>query len=85
MILWQVILIPGMATTVQNSLFADGTLIFGKSNVKETTRIKYALYLYSEVSGRSINTKKSKTFIFNNNEKVAQKISATLAFPVYQT
>ena len=71
MILWKVILIPGMATTVQNSLFANGTLIFGKSNVKETTHIKYALYLYSEVSGQRINTKKSKTFIFNNNEKVA--------------
>ena len=84
MILWQGILIPGMAITVQNSLFADGTLIFGKSNVKEATRIKYALHLYSEVSRRRINARKSKTFIFNTNERVAQKISATLAFPVYQ-
>ena len=64
----QGILIPGMSIIVRNSLFADGTLIFGKSNVKEATHIKYALYLYLEVSRRRINAKKSKTFIFNTNE-----------------
>ena len=73
-----------MAVTIRNSLFSDGTLIFGKSNVKEATHIKYAFYLYSEVPRRRINAKKSKTFIFNTNERVAQKISATLAFPAYQ-
>ena len=45
------ILIPHTSITVTHSLFADDTLLFGTSNVKEANHIKYALDLYSKVFG----------------------------------
>ena len=82
--LWQGILIPRTSITVTHSLFADDTLLFGMSNVKEANHIKYSLDLYLEVSSQRINASKSKIFIFNTNDAVAQRISSTLGFPVDQ-
>ena len=72
--LWQGILIPCTSNTVTHSLFANDTLLFGMSNVKEANHIKYALDLYSKVFGQRINANKSKIFIFNTNDVVAQRI-----------
>ena len=56
------------------SLFADG-MIFYIENLKDTTRkLLELINEYSKVAGYKINTQKSLTFLYTNNEKTEREI-----------
>ena len=56
------------------SLFADG-MIFYIENLKDTTRkLLELINEYSKVAGYKINTQKSLTFLYINNEKTEREI-----------
>ena len=59
---------------VKLSLFADG-MIFYIENLKDTTRkLLELINEYSKVAGHKINTQKSLTFLYTNNEKTEREI-----------
>ena len=59
---------------VKLSLFADD-IIFYIENLKDTTRkLLELINEYSKVAGYKINTQKSLTFLYTNNEKTEREI-----------
>ena len=64
------------------SLFADDMILY-KENPKEN--IKKLLELindFSKVAGCRVNTQKSLTFLYTNNEKTAREIKEYNPFPI---
>ena len=65
---------------VKLSLFADDMILYIE-NPKDTTRKLLELIKeYSKVSGYKINTQKSLTFLYTNNEKTEREIKETIPF-----
>lgn len=71
---WKGAKIEGMSISITHSLFADHTLLFGVSQVSEARKIKKILKLYSNVSGKKINSQKLKIFLFKTNKAISHKI-----------
>ena len=64
------------------SLFADG-MIFYIENLKDTTRkLLELINEYSKVAGYKINTQKSLTFLYTNNEKTEKEMKETIPFTI---
>ena len=64
---------------VKLSLFAD--MILYIENPKDSTRKLLELINdYSKVAGYTINTQKSLTFLYTNNEKIEREIKETIPF-----
>ena len=63
-----------MKEEVKLSLFADDMILYTE-NPKDTTRNLLELISeYSKVSGYKINTQKSLTFLYTDNEKTEREI-----------
>ena len=58
-------------------------MIFYIENPKDTTRkLLELINEYSKVAGYKINTQKSLTFLYINNEKTEREIKETIPFPI---
>jgi len=58
-------------------------MIFYTENPKDTTRkLLELINEYSKVAGYKINTQKSLTFLYINNEKTEREIKETIPFPI---
>ena len=67
---------------VNLSLFADD-MILHIENAKDSTRKLLELISeYSKVAGYKINTQKSLSFLYTNNEKVEKEIKETIPFTI---
>ena len=67
---------------VKLSLFADDLILYVE-NPKDTTRKLLELISeYSKVAGYKINTQKSLTFLYTNNEKIEREIKETIPFTI---
>ena len=65
---------------VKFSLFADDMILYLK-NPKDTTRkLLELINEYSKVAGYKINTQKSLSFLYTNNEKTEREIKETIPF-----
>ena len=65
---------------VKLSLFADDLILYIE-NPKDTTRKLLELISeYSKIAGYKINTQKSLTFLYTNNEKTEREIKETIPF-----
>ena len=64
------------------SLFADDMILY-KENPKDSTRkLLELINEYSKVAGCKINTQKSLTFLYTNNEKTEREIKETIPFTI---
>ena len=64
---------------VKLSLFADNMILY-LENPKDTTRKLLELISeYSKVAGYNINTQKSLSFLYTNNEKTEREIKETIS------
>ena len=67
---------------VKLSLFADGMILYIE-NPKDTTRkLLELINEYSKVSVYKINTQKSLSFLYTNNEKIEREIRETIPFTI---
>jgi len=67
---------------VKLSLFADDLILYIE-NPKDTTRKLLELISeYSKIAGYKINTQKSLTFLYTNNEKTEREIKETIPFTI---
>ena len=67
---------------VKLSLFADDMILYIE-NPKDTTRkLLELINEYSKVAGYKINTQKSLTFLYINNEKTEREIKGTSQFTI---
>ena len=58
-------------------------MIFYTENPKDTTRkLLELINEYSKVAGYKINTQKSLTFLYTNNEKLEREIKETIPFTI---
>ena len=64
------------------SLFADDLILYIE-NPKDTTRkLLELINEYSKVAGYNINTQKSLTFLYTNNEKIEREIKETIPYTI---
>ena len=62
--------------------FADDMILY-RENPKDTNRNLLELISeYSKVAGYKINTEKSLTFLYTNNEKIGREIKETITFTI---
>ena len=67
---------------VKFSLFADDMILYIE-NLKDSTRkLLELINEYSKFAGYKINTQKSLTFLYTNNEKVEKEIKETIPFTI---
>ena len=63
-------------------MFRNQDLLYTE-NPKDTTRkLLELINEYSKVAGYKINTQKSLTFLYTNNEKTEREIKATIPFTI---
>ena len=69
---------------VKLSLFADDMILY-KENPKDATRkLRELINEFSKVAGYKLNTQKSLTFLYTNNERSEREIKETISFTMYQ-
>ena len=67
---------------VKLSLFADDMILY-KENPKDSTRkLLELINEYSKVAGYKINTEKSLSVLYTNNEKTEREIKETIPFTI---
>jgi len=67
---------------VKLSLFADDMILYIE-NPKDTTRkLLELINEYSKVAGYKINTQKSLSFLYANNDKTEREIKETIPLPL---
>ena len=67
---------------VKLSLFAEDVILYIE-NPKDTTRkLPELINAYSKVSGYKINTHKSLSFLYTNNEKIEKKLRKQFHSPL---
>ena len=67
---------------VKLSLFADDMILYIE-NPKDTTRkLLELINEYSKVAGYKINTQKSLSFLYANNDKTEREIKETIPFTI---
>ena len=67
---------------VKHSLFPDDMILYIK-NPKDTNRkLLELINEYSKVAGYKINTQKSLSFLYTNNEKTEREIKETIPFTI---
>ena len=62
------------------SLFADDMILYIKNPKDSTRELVELINEYSKVSGHKINTQKSLSFLYINNEKTEREIKETIPF-----
>ena len=67
---------------VKLSLFADDRILYIENPKDSTRKLLELINEYSNVSGYKINTQKSFTFIYTNNEKTEREIKETITFTI---
>ena len=67
---------------VKLSLFADDMILYIESPKDTTRKLLELINEYSKVSGYKINTQKSLSFLYTNNEKTVREIKETIQFTI---
>ena len=67
---------------VKLSLFADDMIHYIKNPKDSTRKLLELIYEYGKVSGYKINTQKSLTFLYTNNEKTEREIKEIIPFTI---
>ena len=67
---------------VKLSLFADGMIIYRENPKDSTRKLLELINEYSKVAGYKINTQKSLTLLYTNNEKTEREIKKTIPFTI---
>ena len=65
---------------VKLSLFADDMILYIENPKDSTRKLLALLNEYSKVAGYKINTQKSLSFLYTNNEKIEREIKETIPF-----
>ena len=65
-----------------NSLFADDMIIYIENPKNSTRKLIELINEYSNVAEYKINTQKSLTFVYTNNEKIETEIKETIQFTI---
>ena len=64
------------------SLFADDMILYIENPKDSTRKLLKLTNEYSKVSGYKINTEKSLSFLYTNNEKTEREIKETIPFTI---
>ena len=67
---------------VKLSLFADDMILYIENPKDSTRKLLELINEYSKVSGYKINTQKSLSFLYSNNEKIEREIKETIPFTI---
>ena len=67
---------------VKLSLFADDMILYIENPKDSTRKLLELINEYSKVAGYKINTEKSLSFLYTNNEKTERKIKETIPFTI---
>ena len=67
---------------VKLSLFADDMILYIENPKDCTRKLLELINEYSKVAGYKINTQKSFTFLYTNNEKTEREIKETISFTI---
>ena len=64
------------------SLFAHDMVLYIENPKDSTRKLLELISEYSKVAGYKINTQKSLTFLYTNNEKTDREIKETIPFTI---
>ena len=64
------------------SLFADDKILYIENPKDSTRKLLDLINEYSKVAGYKINTEKSLSFLYTNNEKTEREIKETIPFTI---
>ena len=67
---------------VKLSLFADDMILYIENPKGSTRKLLELINEYSKVAGYKINTQKSLSFLYTNNEKTEREIKETISFTI---
>ena len=67
---------------VKLSLFADDMILYIENPKDSTRKLLELINEYSNIAGYKINTQKSLSFLYTNNEKVEKQIKETIPFTI---
>ena len=67
---------------VKLSLFADGMILYIENPKDSNRKLLELINEYSRVAGYKINTQKSLSFLYINNEKTEREIKETIPFTI---
>ena len=67
---------------VKLSLFADDMILYIENPKDSTRKLLELINEYSKVAGYKINTQKSLTFLYTNNEKIKREIKEIIPFTI---
>ena len=67
---------------VDDMLYVDDMILYIENPKNTTRKLLDVINEYSKVAGYKINTQKSPTFLYTNNEKTEREIKETITFTV---
>jgi len=67
---------------VKLSLFADDMILYIENPKDSTRKLLELINEYSKIAGYKINTQKSLTFLYTNNEKIDREIKETIPLTI---
>ena len=67
---------------IKLSLFADGMILYIENHKESTIKLLQVINEYSKVAGHKINTEKSFTFLYTNNERTEREIKEEIPFTI---
>ena len=67
---------------VKLSLFADGMILYTENPKDIKKKLLELINEHRKVAGYKINTQKSLTFLYTNNEKTEREIKETIPFTI---
>ena len=67
---------------VKLSLFADDMILYIENPKDSTRKLLELINEHSKVAGYKINTQKSLTFLYTNNEKTERELKETIPFTI---
>ena len=67
---------------VKLSLFADNMVLYIENPKNSTRKLLELINEYSKVAGYKINTQKSLSFLYTNNEKTERENKETIPFTI---
>ena len=73
---------PDWKRRIKLSLFADDMILCIENPKDSTRKLLELINEYSKVAGYKINTQKSLTFLYINNEKTEREIKETIHSPL---
>ena len=56
------------------SLFADDMIVYRENPINSTKKLLYLIHEFGITAGYKVNTQKSKTFLYTNNETAETEI-----------